>query len=655
MNTFTLKRLIAITAGVIGGVFLVTSVVTMFAVPQGNANQSNNISTSSNSSSTTSIPNTTDTSTEASSDNHQNQDENITDATTDKNSEGTRTSHGPSTHPTSSPTPKSSFFDSPSYDRNKKPNILLILADDVGTGDIPFYWNSSVVKMPNLERLAAKGVTFLDAHSTPLCAPSRYMLLSGNYAHRGVKTGGSWNFRSNGNQFRGPQKSIAEVLRDEAGYHTAMFGKWHLGSKVPPNGMYNYTHALSDPNHNWSQPLIGGPQDIGFDESLITCGGIQAPPYSFFRNGVLTTQRSDVVYWNEFSEHDMPHGTSMIGKHGGEGDANWDSTAYNMILVNETTSFIHDHIQNRPNEPFFAYVALGTVHIPHSPPNYYLDGSQICNFYQTKHLDLLLELDKVVGSLVTVIEQKQISSETIVIFTSDNGGLRSSIGSFHDSSGPLRGSKGEIYEGGHRVPMIWRYDGSVPANEFRHKMVGLNDIFATLCEIVGITVPDGSAHDSISFSKYLTSGRIIDHYREYLPTWSYKGTDGMFHAIRHNHLKLIHDTDTHQLSLFNLFDDIGETMDLSQNPENLNIMQSMFHTLVHLGPCPDDIQGIFELSQMGENGETQVDCVWFATNTVARCNLHIEGELLCNSICGRFKGECRTNLFPNQKWPSLLA
>lgn len=107
----------------------------------------------------------------------------------------------------------------------KKPNVLIILADDVGTGDIPSYWNSSLVAMPNISRLSQTGVTFTDAHSTPLCSPSRYMLLSGNYQHRGRNPSGTWYIKGQGNQFQPNQKSIAEVLRDQAGYHTGMFGK----------------------------------------------------------------------------------------------------------------------------------------------------------------------------------------------------------------------------------------------------------------------------------------------------------------------------------------------------------------------------------------------------------------------------------------------
>ena len=113
----------------------------------------------------------------------------------------------------------------------KRPNVVIIFADDVGTGDVPGYWNnSSLVKMPNLENLLDHGTTFTDAHSTPLCAPSRYVLLSGNYQHRGVRFAGSWTINYEGNQFRNGQKSIARVLHNN-GYATAMFGKWHLGGK----------------------------------------------------------------------------------------------------------------------------------------------------------------------------------------------------------------------------------------------------------------------------------------------------------------------------------------------------------------------------------------------------------------------------------------
>ena len=211
---------------------------------------------------------------------------------------------------------------------SKKPNIVIILADDVGTGDIPFYWsgmNSSKVQMPNLQKLAEKGVLFKDAHSSPLCAPSRYMLLSGNYPHRGTRQYGVWNLKRDANQFIGNQKSIAETLKG-AGYHTGMFGKWHLGAKVPPNGIKNNDrrYIITADGHDWSLPLIEGPGDIGFNESYITLAGIQQTPYSFFRNDMLETNPNDAKYW-EAGSYQTSIGTSYIlDEMSGEGDPSWE-------------------------------------------------------------------------------------------------------------------------------------------------------------------------------------------------------------------------------------------------------------------------------------------------------------------------------------------
>lgn len=356
-------------------------------------------------------------------------------------------SAAPTTMPSQAPNSKKSPILQPIKGDGtpKKPNILLILADDVGTGDIPLYWNSSSVKMPNIKKLSEQGVTFRDAHGTPLCAPSRYMLLSGNYQHRGRHPNGSWNLEYEHNQFQPHQKSISQVLK-EGGYHTGMFGKWHLGARVPPFGTQNHTHYLTAKEHNWALPLHDGPQDIGFDSSLITVGGIQEAPYSFFRNGMLTTKVKDVKFWETGEYWTNDGDQSMIIKDG-EGDPGWNSASYNMVLVNETEAFLDDHFNTQSEDPFFLYVSLGSVHIPHSPPMQYLDGTQVAGLYPYKHMDMLHEMDKVVGSLVDMIEARKIAEETIIIFTSDNGGIGYKSKAFdfdyqHLSSGPLRGRKG---------------------------------------------------------------------------------------------------------------------------------------------------------------------------------------------------------------------
>ena len=223
-------------------------------------------------------------------------------------------------------------------EKKKRPNILLILADDVGTGDIgSVYWkndsntNSSASSswkspppMHNLEQLASDSVVFTDAHSTPLCATSRYLLLSGNYNHRGTLSTGVWNFGMDESQFIENQKSIADVLREEAGYHTAMMGKWHLGGKMPRknpelNVDIDVNHLLTSKELDWTQPFVGGPQDIGFDSSFISMAGIQAPPYTFYQDGILSSDLNDILSYEGDSKYDREKGTSKIIL-AGEGD-----------------------------------------------------------------------------------------------------------------------------------------------------------------------------------------------------------------------------------------------------------------------------------------------------------------------------------------------
>merc|ERR1719223_1435416 len=237
-----------------------------------------------------------------------------------------------------------------------------------------------------------------------------------------------------------------------------MMGKWHLGGVVPPLGIApsaTLDKLLKHESHDWTLPLGGGPQDTGFDSSLISTAGIQNAPYSFIRDGIMDIEAVNNTYYWKKGSYSMPRGISKI-KRRGDGSPNWDSTAYNQILVDETISFIDRHLEMRSDDPFLAYVALGAVHGPHSPPDKYLDNSTIAGKYKSHHLDLLAEVDKVVGSVVSAIEERGLANNTIIIFTSDNGGLGKSKDYGHFPSGPLQGQKGSIYEGGHQVPLIIR-------------------------------------------------------------------------------------------------------------------------------------------------------------------------------------------------------
>ncbi len=205
-----------------------------------------------------------------------------------------------------------------------------------------------------------------------------------------------------------------------------MAGKWHLGGRIHKKTDQSFKYndiertMLSNKNHDLSKPIGQGPRDIGFDESYITSNGVQSPPYAFLHNSKFIEKTFDnITYWAE-GNYSMPEGISRIGQEG-EGAGDWDASAYNMILVNETEKFLDMHLQNQADKPFFSYVALGSVHTPHSPPNKFLDGSPVAGQYDTRHKDMLLEMDMVVGSLIKLLEDRNLVEDTIIIFSSDNG------------------------------------------------------------------------------------------------------------------------------------------------------------------------------------------------------------------------------------------
>jgi arylsulfatase A-like enzyme len=538
----------------------------------------------------------------------------------------------------------------------KRPNILIILADDVGTGDLPVYYNGStaLVDMPNIQRLAGMGVTFLDAHASPLCAPSRYMLLSGNYPHRGRKTKGTWTIGGNHNQFRENQKSIAEALQEQANYTTAMFGKWHVGGKIPVTegwsntDIRNRTHMLTHKGYDWSQPLIEGPQDTGFASSFITPNGIQNSPYAFLRDGYLTMDVSEARTWPRGMRYTGQYGKSEV-KRQGEGDPNWESSAYNMIIVNETEAFLDNHLASESDDPFFAYVALGAVHVPHTPPDYYLDGTLIAGKYPSPHMDMLFEMDKAVGSVVSMVEDRGLAEDTIIIFASDNGGIKPANDSSeygHDSHGPLRGYKGSVYEGGHRVPLIFRWDGNFPAGETRSKLVSITDIYKTLCQITDIKKPAGSAVDSHGLTEYIYSGNNTSSLKRNFGAWDFVRKDFRINAesIQSDNLKLVvhydYETNTRKSELYDLDKDIGETNNIAS--QNVKMRKKLLRRLRKIGPCPKkDVNKSFNLA---EAAGQRVTCQYFRDD-ISRCNLFFVGEINCPTICqSRFPALCTSYL-----------
>ena len=401
--------------------------------------------------------------------------------------------------------------------------------------------------------------------------------------------------------------------------------------------------------HDWTRPMEEGPWDIGFETSYITAGGIQSPPYAFIRNNTLDVPLGDIIKWHE-GDYKMPRGLSSI-KSQGEGSKDWDSTSYNMILVNETNAFLDENKEK--DDPFFAYVALGAVHLPNTPPDHFSDGSKVAGEYGTPHMDVLLEMDKVVGALVQSLRDREMLEDTIIIFTSDNGGLNQETRSDvygHYSNGPLRGAKGEVYEGGIRVPLTFRWDnGLIPKGETRSKLIGLNDLYKTICGLVGVEPPENQAVDSINFSKYVLNENKKAGLRKFQGAWMYKSSRLVSETMRFREMKLVRSYQNNTFELYNLTADISETRDISE--DNVALVNKIYQKLRADGPCYDKY-GLFKVKTTNKRRSySYKSCYWFRQKrTAKRCNKFPEAKIHCRQSCsGRNSQYCALDLYSEEK------
>jgi len=393
-----------------------------------------------------------------------------------------------------------------------RPNIIYIFADDMGYGDMASNNPSCRIPTPNLDRLAAQGMRFDDAHaSTSLCTPSRYGVLTGRYCWRSrLKHGIVWQWDEP--LIEAGRPTVASFLKSQ-GYDTVCFGKWHLGWNWPtldgrrPNDELPF--GQMDPeisqkrsayasNIDFAGRVAGGPIDRGFDHYF----GVDVPnfpPYAWFEDdrviGSPTESKPDTMYGNP--------GPMVPG---------WSLEP----MIPEFTRRAVDYIESRSagqadeakGDPFFIYFPLTS---PHSPivPNEPFKGMSGIGDYG----DFVCEVDWVVGQVIDALERTGQAENTLLIFTSDNGpenrtpddegvyerGRRTE----HFSMGPLRGIKRDAWEGGHRVPFVAQWPAMIPAGSLCQQSVSLLDLFATCAEIVEADLPDGSAEDSVSMMPLL--------------------------------------------------------------------------------------------------------------------------------------------------------
>lgn len=376
-------------------------------------------------------------------------------------------------------------YASPSVAGDNTPNIIILYADDLGMGDLGSFNKKSKIPTPNLDKLAAQGMRFTDAHSSSgICSPSRYALLTGRYHwrkfHGIVKA-----FEPS--VFDAKRLTLPEMLQQK-GYTTAAIGKWHLGwgwdairkANRPKNG-------VGPDDFDWSKRIPDGPTTHGFDYYFGDTV-INFPPYVWIENDkvlqVPDTMVDSSLWKNKEGKMEYRKGPMITG---------WDP--YENIPTTTQKGIDYITKQAKTKQPFFLYFAYPSPHAPIIPNDEFDDTSNAGPYG-----DLVVETDDSIGKLLNAIKKAGIENNTLVIFSADNGPehyayLRDENFD-HWSSGDFRGLKRDIYEGGHRVPTIIRWPNHVPENSQTNELMSQIDFMATIAEIVGFNLPDDVAEDS---------------------------------------------------------------------------------------------------------------------------------------------------------------
>jgi len=380
----------------------------------------------------------------------------------------------------------------------RKPNIVIIFADDLGYGDVACYDPEHCrVPTPHIDRLAEQGIRFTDAHATAsLCTPSRYGLLTGRYSWRSSLA--EHVVRRYGSPLIDEARLTLPGMLREQGYYTACVGKWHLGWDWPlrqPDGSVQYAPEgrftmEREGEPAFDLPILGGPTTRGFDEFF----GVDLPnqpPYTFVRNDRMTvnpTDRktiSDRIHWG-------PEGPMAPG---------WRFDEVQPTLVDKAEDCIARCAAR--GGPFFLYMPLTIPHEPIAPSERWRGKSGISDV-----ADLILETDDAVGRVMKALDEHGLADETLLVFSSDNGhcsytGIMPFQEVGHRVGGPYRGYKCNISEGGHRVPLVARWPGVIDAGRVSDALVCLNDWMATCAQALDVDLPHTAAEDSVSLLPHL--------------------------------------------------------------------------------------------------------------------------------------------------------
>ena len=389
----------------------------------------------------------------------------------------------------------------------ERPNIVMILADDLGYGDVSCYNTEAKVRTQNLDRLAMEGMRFTDAHSpSTVCTPTRYSIMTGQMVFRlnypGVFTG-----------VGGPglitedRLTLPGMLRDQ-GYETALFGKWHIGmSFLDKNGaVINVEEPSRETSRevkqkigldavnriDYSRAIPDAPIHRGFDHFFGTvCCPTSDWLYAFIDGDRIPTPPTQILDRDKLPKHEWSFDCRV-----GMVAPGFNHEEVDMMFLEKSLEFLDTHSKEKQQKPFFLFHSLQAVHLP-SFPGKDFQGKTTAG----PHGDFIYQFDHIVGQLMNKLEDLGIAENTLVIVTSDNGpevgtviNMRSKYQ--HDGARPWRGVKRDNWEGGHRVPMIARWPGKVEAGSIADQTVCLTDIMATCAAIVDAKLPNDAAEDS---------------------------------------------------------------------------------------------------------------------------------------------------------------
>lgn len=365
------------------------------------------------------------------------------------------------------------------------PNIVLILADDMGYGDMGSFNPNAKTSTPHLDRLAEQGIRFTDAHAPgTVCVPSRYGLLTGRHPHR--VQAGEWTERS----LIGPGQTTLASLLDDRGYATYMVGKWHLGFE-------------GGPGYDCSEPLRGGPVDRGFDRYFGLPASLDIPPYFYIRDDQCVAAPTDTIAGNQ-SEQEIWTDIQGAFWRGGKIAPNFQHDHVLSRLGDEAVSYLNTHTEKRARQPFFLYLALPAPHTPWLPPDS-LRGTSGAGLYG----DFVAQVDGLVGRITKEIDRQGMRENTLVIFTSDNGPVwydKDERHFDHRSTDVYRGMKGDAWEGGHRMPFLARWPEHIPPGSVSDQLLTFTDMLATVADLSGQALPHDST-DGYNMGPVLTSER----------------------------------------------------------------------------------------------------------------------------------------------------